>query len=56
MEREKVGRPRLRWTDDIHADLRKIGITNWKKEATAQREWMVNKWEAKVKLKGPSHQ
>ena len=54
--RRKVGRPRLRWMDDVQADLRRIGITNWRKKAIDRGEWMVIKREAKVKLKGPSRQ
>ena len=54
--RRKVGRPRLRWIDDVQADLRKIGITNWWKKAVDRGEWMAVKREAKVKLKGPSRQ
>ena len=49
--RRKVGRARLRWMDDVQADLRKIGITNWRKKATDRGEWMVIKRDAKNKLK-----
>ena len=52
--KRKVGRPRLRWMDDVQTDLREIGITNWRKKAIDRREWMVIKRESKVKLKGPS--
>ena len=48
--RRKVGRPRLCWMDDVQADLRKIGITNWRKKAIGRGEWMVIKREAKVKF------
>ena len=36
--KRKVGRPRLRWMDDVQADLWKTGITNWRKKAIDQRE------------------
>ena len=39
--RRKVGRPGLRWMDDVQVDLRKIGITNWRKKAIDRGEWMV---------------
>ena len=42
-EKRKVRRPRLRWMDDVQADLRKIGITNWRKRPlTEENGWLLN--------------
>ena len=34
-----VGRPKKRWIDDVSADLRKIGIRNWKRKAQDRDGW-----------------
>ena len=34
-----VGRPRLRWEDDVRADLGKIKIENWSKMITMKTVW-----------------
>lgn len=39
MGNRSVGRPRLRWLDDVEADLRKIGVRNWKRLAESREEW-----------------
>ena len=51
MEREKSGDLGYVGMDDVQADLRNIGIINWRKKATDRREWMVIRREANVKLK-----
>ena len=35
----KRGRPKLRWTDGITEDARKIGAVNWKTQAQNRAEW-----------------
>jgi hypothetical protein len=52
--RRKVGRPRLRWLDDVENDLRVMKIKRWRKKAQ-NREWASVIKEAKV-LKGPQSQ
>lgn len=37
--RRSAGRPRLRWLDDVEADLRKLGVRNWKQLAMSRSEW-----------------
>jgi hypothetical protein len=51
-ERIKVGRPRLRWLDDVENDLRVMKIKRWRKNAQNRKEWASVIKEAKV-LKGP---
>ena len=48
----KVGRPKLRWLDDVQADLKTTGIKGWTKKAQNRSEWMdVIRW-VEVKLRG----
>ena len=46
-------RPRLRWTDDVEDDLRKLGVKRWRTKALDREEWASIIREAKAKLKGP---
>lgn len=34
-----VGHPRLRWMEDVEADLRKMGIRNWRSLAVSRENW-----------------
>jgi len=43
-----VGRPRLRWMDDVREDLRRMGVTNWRIRAHRRDEWKMVVKEAKV--------
>jgi hypothetical protein len=47
------GRPRLRWTNDVEDDLRKLGVKRWRTKALDRVEWASIIREAKAKLKGP---
>jgi hypothetical protein len=51
--RRGTGRPRLRWTDDVEDDLRKLGIKRWRMKALDRDEWASIIKEPKTKLKGP---
>ena len=31
--------PRLRWLDDVEADLKDLGVRNWKKKAMGREKW-----------------
>ena len=43
-----VGRPRLRWMDDVREDLRRMGVTNWWIGAHRGDDWKIVVKEAKV--------
>ena len=47
------GQPRLRWTDDVEDNLRKLGVKRWRAKALDREEWASIIKEAKAKLKGP---
>jgi hypothetical protein len=48
--KRKVGRPKLRWLDDIQADLKMVGIKGWRRKAQDRLEQMDVITEAKVKV------
>jgi hypothetical protein len=48
----RQGRPRLRWTDGVEADLRAVGVRRWRLEAVDRIEWAGFVREAKP-LYGP---
>jgi hypothetical protein len=43
-----VGRPMLRWMDDVREDLRRMGVTNWRIRAHRRDDWKTVVKEAKV--------
>jgi hypothetical protein len=34
-----MGRPKVRWKDDVENDIRKIGIVNWRQVAQFRDSW-----------------
>ena len=52
-KKRKIGRPKLRWFDDVQTDIRTLGIKRWTCKARDRLEWARITKEAKVKLKGP---
>jgi hypothetical protein len=51
--RRGKGRPRLRWTNDVEDDLRKLGVKQWRLKALDREEWASTVREGKAKLKRP---
>jgi hypothetical protein len=51
--RRAVGRSRLRWLDDVKADIKALGIKRWRLRAQDRKEWSVILREAKAKLEVP---
>jgi hypothetical protein len=39
--RYRVGRPKLRWLDDVKVDRKTVGIKRWKLNAWDRKEWMI---------------
>jgi hypothetical protein len=50
--RRSVGRPKMRWLDDVEEDLRKMRIGGWRGRARGRDEWKSVLREVKV-LQGP---
>jgi hypothetical protein len=51
--RRDIGRPKLRWLDDVEDDMKALGFRRWRIKAQDRNEWTAIKREAKVKLKRP---
>jgi len=43
-----VGRPRLRWMEDVREDLRRMGVTNWRIRVRRRDDRKMVVKEAKV--------
>jgi hypothetical protein len=41
MSRRSVGRPKMRWLDEIEEDLRKMRISGWRGKARRREEWYL---------------
>jgi hypothetical protein len=50
--RRSVGRPKMRWLDDVEEDVRKMRIGGWRGKARRRDEWKSVSREVKV-LQGP---
>jgi hypothetical protein len=47
-EGRSVGRPKMRWLDDVEEDLRKMRISGWRGNARIRDEWKSVLREVKV--------
>jgi hypothetical protein len=50
--RRGVGRPRLRWLDDVEADIKVLGVKRKRIKEQDRKEWSAIIRQAKAKLKG----
>ena len=47
--RRGIGRPRLRWINDLEENLRQLGVKRWRMKALDREEWASIVREAKGK-------
>ena len=39
MSKRPIGRPKIRWKDDVLEDIKSINISNWKKVVENRESW-----------------
>jgi hypothetical protein len=48
--RRTGGRPKVRWLDDVHEDLREMRIEGWRRKAQDRDQWRRTAQEAKAQV------
>jgi hypothetical protein len=48
----EIGRPKLRWEDDVNQDIKTLGVKNWRNVAMEKKNWqkLLRKTKAHVGL------
>jgi hypothetical protein len=49
-KKRPVGRPRLRWMDQVEEDLKRMNITGWRVKAEDRQEWSRTVEQTKSRL------
>jgi hypothetical protein len=44
----KIGRPKLRWEDDVIQDIKALGVKNWRNSAMEKESWQMLLRKAKA--------
>jgi hypothetical protein len=44
----KIGRPKLRWKDDVIQDIKTLGVKNWRNLAMEKESWQMLLRKAKA--------
>jgi len=39
MSKRPIGRPKIRWEDDVLEDIKNMNVSNWKKVAQNRKSW-----------------
>ena len=50
--RQNVGRQKMRWLDDVEADLRALGVKRWRIKALNRTKWSTILRRLKLNCKG----
>jgi hypothetical protein len=48
ISRRSIGRPKIRWVDDVRKDIQKLKVPNWKTLAQDRRRWKELVEKAKI--------
>jgi hypothetical protein len=48
ISRRPIGRPKIRWEDDVRKDIQKLNVPNWKTLVQDRRRWKELVEKAKI--------